>query len=842
MLVKDVAIPREEVLKGEILGIINLYNVNRTDTFENSPKKVFENTFPSIILRNILQSISQKIQGKGTFGTYILSGGYGTGKSHLLLNLFHIFKNPEIGENWLKNNEIEFNPLKDAKIIAIHLLNKNVDYLWTPIFEELGAEDLLSQIKDFPDGELLEKILLNQNLVIIYDELESWYEGKEDKIQERNLNFLQVLTEISNKKNANIFVFMALYGKNPEIWGRIQRINPYIENLTVATDKVKIVLFRLFKSINQELAKQIIEKYIQLYRNVELELEDFDDLERKMLKCYPLHPELVDVLFDRFGTSRNYSNTRGVLFLLSSMVQREYDKIDLLLISNIKEEEDKDLLIINRDLVEKTQLNIQQCVSIKFGNILLKTILLYSLGELRNLGATSEEIMQGILRPGMNINEISSSLSELPGNANNLWHINERYLIRLDENIVTIINTKAKKNIREGNVTRALNYISETIKKVSRVKNTFTHPLDEIVDDKKIAYVISLKTMTEQEIEKLYRGKQYRNTIVLIQPKGNIDIQKETDLLINAERILIAEEMLKIVEKEKQENIRELIKRNKDNIDSALTSKYGNWVKNIFDSSVKGKIRHRLVGCELDIDSIKNKLKDYDQDAFKQEIIEELKERKEKGLEYGALKENLYSLLGKPILSDEKILETAIKSLIKDEKMIIEKGRTIFPNESRKYPERLEHSMVLKSKRYAPPPPDVLPPESPIIPPQPPSPNHPINTPPISEPPITPTVKPPITPQSQTKKSPISHHQPPPISSPPSSFNVEAIDLDDIKTPWALIEQVERKLELTAKIQSTEITVNINEILTRDELISIIEKLPTKSQEKLKVSMKIIKE
>jgi len=155
MLVKDVAIPREEVLKGEILGIINLYNVNRTDTFENSPKKVFENTFPSIILRNILQSISQKIQGKGTFGTYILSGGYGTGKSHLLLNLFHIFKNPEIGENWLKNNEIEFNPLKDAKIIAIHLLNKNVDYLWTPIFEELGAEDLLSQIKNFPDVELL---------------------------------------------------------------------------------------------------------------------------------------------------------------------------------------------------------------------------------------------------------------------------------------------------------------------------------------------------------------------------------------------------------------------------------------------------------------------------------------------------------------------------------------------------------------------------------------------------------------------------------------------------------------------------------------------------------------
>jgi len=837
LLIKDIAFPREEVLKDVILGIINIYNVDRIDTFENSPQEVFDNTYPSIAFKNILMSISQKNKGEGKFGTYILSGGYGTGKSHLLLSTFHIFKNPARAKDWLNKNKIEFKLINDFKIISIHLLNRNIDYLWIPIFEEIGKSDLLSKIKDFPDGEMMEKILLNQKLVIIFDELESWYEGKENKIQDRNLNFLQILTELSHKKEMRIFVFIALYGKNPEIWGRIERINPYIENLTTSADKIDIVLFRLFKKINNKIANQIIEKYIQLYKNIELKLEDFDDLERKMVRSYPFHPELVDVLFDRFSSSKNYGNTRGVLYLLSSIVRREYDKKDLILISDIKEEEDRELLIINRDLVEKAQLNIQKCKSIKFGDSILKTILIYSLGDLKNIGAMIPQIIQGVIRIGLNINEIHTSLLELEGNASYLWQINDRYLIKPEENLFVIIDTKTKKDIEEGKISNALEFISKRIKNIFHGSNIFIYPLEKIPDNKEIIYIISLFALSEQEIDNIYKGKQYRNTIILIQPKGNIDIQKEEDLLIKAQRIIIAEEMIKSVEKEKQGTIRDIIKRNREEIDLNLGSKYGNWIKNIPDPSENTKIIHRFVGCELNIISIKKKLKDYDQDSFKHEIKEVLKEKKEKGLEYESLLDNLYCLQGKPILFNLSILENAIKGLINEEKIIIEISGTIFPNENRKYPKRLEKSMLLKLVKYKPPPKDILPPESTIEgPPITPSEStvstkkeKPTIEPPIEGPPTTPS-----EPAVSTKK------EKPTIE--PKSIETEIIKLEGLKTPYALIEQVERKLGPDIQIQSIEIIIKINEQLKRDEIIKIIEKLPTKSEENLEISIKVVKE
>ncbi len=58
----------------------------------------------------------------------------------------------------------------------------------------------------------------------------------------------------------------------------------------------------------------------------------------KIIKAYPFHPELIDLLFDRWGSLPSFQRTRGVLRLLAEVVSDLYKKEDsstLILPSNI---------------------------------------------------------------------------------------------------------------------------------------------------------------------------------------------------------------------------------------------------------------------------------------------------------------------------------------------------------------------------------------------------------------------------------------------------------------------------------------------------------------------------
>jgi hypothetical protein len=88
-------------------------------------------------------------------------------------------------------------------------------------------------------------------------------------------------------------------------------------------DVVHVLKKRLFESINPSVARQVAQAYHELYRSLpvveELKSSRYRDL---IEECYPFHPHLIKVLYERLATLDRFQRTRGALRLLSRTVRR----------------------------------------------------------------------------------------------------------------------------------------------------------------------------------------------------------------------------------------------------------------------------------------------------------------------------------------------------------------------------------------------------------------------------------------------------------------------------------------------------------------------------------------
>ncbi|MEM3112777.1 MAG: hypothetical protein QXY90_07035, partial [Candidatus Anstonellales archaeon] len=86
----------------------------------------------------------------------------------------------------------------------------------------------------------------------------------------------------------------------------------------------------LFEDIGDEkIRKKVAQEYYDLYQklgtDVPSEARDLDYRDR-IERAYPFHPELIDVLYERWGSFPTFQRTRGVLRLLAEVVGDLYGK------------------------------------------------------------------------------------------------------------------------------------------------------------------------------------------------------------------------------------------------------------------------------------------------------------------------------------------------------------------------------------------------------------------------------------------------------------------------------------------------------------------------------------
>lgn len=797
MLIKDSCILSEEVQEGQVFGIVYTYNASDPKERESSAQFMLDITYPTEPLRLALAAASEKLTGSRAQGCFVFEGGYGTGKSHALLALYHILNSPKEGREWLRHWKVRLTFPKGTRALISHVLDEGPELLWEPIFVRAGATHLLGQVGDYPKRAVIDELVGEQPLVILLDEIETWYEGIVDESRKaRSLAFLQLLSEAASKPGSTLLLGTSSLGRSRDVRSVLNRVNPFRQDLSISQEKDRIVHFRLLEKVNGRAAQGTITRYINVYRKAQAQLASvlapLEDYRERMRSYYPLHPELVDVAFDGYGRSRNYQNTRGVLYLFAAALRKKAEQRDLLLVSDIDPEDPEiqaDLLQLDPVILERCVSDIRRAGRVELSKEVLTTVLMHSFKPEESRGASEADVVLGTLTPERNINTITGSLGQLHDDvAYYLWPRNGRYVIGEKERIPVVVNTRAQMRLAEEGDEEAINRLREVILDTIGGDDVYVLPYDQVPDNRGFKIVASVKHLSDEELRDFYFDREWRNVIALVTPRGG-DISLDKDVVIKAMRLLVCDELRGEVDEATKADLAEYRKRQADDLRIILDQRFGWWQKPV---GAGKEIEFRSIECELNRQAIDTVLqREYDTDTLRQAILEDLQSVGAEGKRISDIYSDFLKLLGKPIVVERIRFDEAIKSLCRDGEVFAIRGRRWYDSVN-PLPEAFDEA-VLRLIEYDR------------------------------------RERPGMQPSEEETEQLVTSVEYAPTAEPVvgviSEAQVMALETRDVATPFALQGEVEARLRSTDRVQSITVTVTGAELREAENLGDLLRHL-----------------
>ena len=331
-----------------------------------NPVTFFAKTYVTAGLRDIANRVILALNGEETQNRVIsLQTGFGGGKTHTLISLYHIIK----GGAKLLNIDSCANILQDkvkpnfdnAKVAVF--TNNTTDVaqgrattegfriytLWGEIAYQLGGEEGYNLVRQndeeriAPSSSIIKPILQNAGTsLILIDELADYcVKASAKQVGAGNLynqtnSFIQTLTEVVSSVPKCVLIATLPASKTEVADSQIGQevLDTLQERIVRIGAKVKpvddqevfeVVRRRLFEQIYDDNVVELVAKrYKDMYHNRRNDLPEYSDkIEYANLikKSYPFHPELIEMFRQRWGSDSRFQRTRGVLRLLASIVQ-----------------------------------------------------------------------------------------------------------------------------------------------------------------------------------------------------------------------------------------------------------------------------------------------------------------------------------------------------------------------------------------------------------------------------------------------------------------------------------------------------------------------------------------
>ena len=380
---RDVIRPNTDVIEGtfrksEFAADLQEVFEGKARTSEYGETDVFFNqTYITPGLRQLLVNTLKRLGGKVGDPVIQLKTGFGGGKTHSLIALYHLVTGinilrelPADGEYKRLREEIE-DILEEAEwdhdtpfnanvsvLVGTYLSTTDADEtkqgdplntLWGMMADQLGGQDAYSIIGkaaregSAPGGNQLDRLFEHVGpTVILIDELVAYVRNVQGVTRESICTFFQAVTESVNRSK-NVTLVATL----PE--GQVQAggeggmtVLDTLESILERVDAVSIPLEvdnafevvrrRLFGSIIDETERDLTcEAFRKMYQNSRGEypsnVSDQDYLQR-MKDCYPIHPEIFDRLFQDWAVIPGFQRTRGVLRIMATCISRLYQEQD----------------------------------------------------------------------------------------------------------------------------------------------------------------------------------------------------------------------------------------------------------------------------------------------------------------------------------------------------------------------------------------------------------------------------------------------------------------------------------------------------------------------------------
>ncbi|GBE30120.1 hypothetical protein BMS3Bbin04_01146 [bacterium BMS3Bbin04] len=362
----EICTPRDDVLKGDVNKsdfAADLAQVLRGDSSkEYSDATVFfANTHPTEGLKALLFNVCRRLSKSGGEASSIfrLDTQYGGGKTHALIALSHAAKGIQNVPNVDEFIDPELLPTEPVHVAAFD--GENADPLnghyvgdgiraFTPWGElayalagKKGYESLRKSDEErvAPGAETIRQLFDGQPALILLDELSIYLRKIHGQKEAGQLTpFLTGLFKAVESSPGVALVFTLAIGKEGKATDAYSEENLYVAKKIEEAEQVaarkatlldptaehetaQVLRRRLFKSIDDDTAEEVVEQFQVLWSKYAEDLPtqgSGTNWRSEFRNGYPFHPALMTVLTDKLSTLNRFQRVRGMLRLLTRTV------------------------------------------------------------------------------------------------------------------------------------------------------------------------------------------------------------------------------------------------------------------------------------------------------------------------------------------------------------------------------------------------------------------------------------------------------------------------------------------------------------------------------------------
>lgn len=584
-----IAIPHKDILEGNLTldvfaADLHEVSLNRGPDEYKDPEIFFQKTYLTTGLKNILAIVEKRLGGKGGDPIIQLQTPFGGGKTHSLIAIYHKTK------EW-----------KAKSVVIVGEKLEPTDTIWGEIEKQLTGK--IQRFKEnVAPGSVSFKDMLeaHQPLVILMDEVLQYVTRAAGvKVEGSNLGaqaiaFMKALTEvITTLPKTTLLLSLPSsvpehYDENAErLFSQLQKVSGRVEKIYTPVEEseiTKIIRRRLFSSINEDEAAKVVKHFVDYIEKENLLPQGLlaSEYREQFLSSYPFIPDVVDVLYKRWGTFPQFQRTRGVLRILAQVIaslkSSNKSYITLADFNLANQDLRQDLIkhidstfngVIASDITDKSSgaVKVNDKLGSAYQGLLLgsrtaTTIFMYSHSGGSVKGATVPEVKRSATTTDNISAVIDSAFDELEKELFFMQKFGDKYFFSNQPNLNKILITHMD-NIKDQDLEiLEKELLQEKIKGNSLKVYLWEDKSSNVVDDENLKLVI-LKKDSKEIISDILKKKgnsprTKSNTLFCLYPsemdRGNFAHQMKKkiayDLILKAPNLNLSPDQRKEIKKE----------------------------------------------------------------------------------------------------------------------------------------------------------------------------------------------------------------------------------------------------------------------------------------------------
>jgi len=351
---------RPEVLKGDLQDAIFAADFGRVvdgsapDVYGKA-EVFFRNTSPTDSLKKVVETVFGRLASSEESGASLrLSTGFGGGKTHTLIALWHLAKNvadPGLGTALLpaaqRPPRVAVAAIDGDKLGAREAIahpDVTTHSLWGELAYQLGTYPVMREDDNpqtAPSADRIRAMLpAGVPVLILLDEVVLYMAKLGRETARGLLAFLGALMSAAEARPGTVLVISDPGSQNAFGWESAelaQALAPEVSEFLsrrasdfdpIGTQAPQVIVTRLFEFVSQTAAQQASAEYRQAYQRVRAERADLLPSEtitaeyaQRIASCYPFHPRLLDTAQNQLSAMGDFQRSRGTLRLFARLLR-----------------------------------------------------------------------------------------------------------------------------------------------------------------------------------------------------------------------------------------------------------------------------------------------------------------------------------------------------------------------------------------------------------------------------------------------------------------------------------------------------------------------------------------